>query len=121
MGDRSLGKAQVERKGLYYHIYVQCDLDGVLMYKVLLRCGNKEENLGILVPQDGGFGLRTRIPIKRIGEGILNFSVRPRHQKVGEHFIPLSPEEPFRYISRLKHAYLVRKNGVSGIVFSKNQ
>ena len=121
MADKPLGKAQVERKGLYYHIYVQCDLDGELMYKVLLRCGNKEENLGILVPQDGGFGLRTRVPIKRIGEGTLCFLVRPRHQKVGEHFIPLSPEEPFRYISRLKHAYLVRKNGVSGIAFSKNQ
>ena len=34
-------------------------------------------------------------------------------------YIPLSPEEPFRYLSRLKQSYLERRNGKVGIVIKE--
>ena len=90
------------------------------MCRVLARCGEKEVSLGVLVPQDGGFQLETRIPVKRVGEGELSFSVAPRHRTAAGKFVPLSPEEPFRYITRLKDAYLEQRNGQLGLVFNKD-
>ena len=116
LGDKSVGKAGVSREGLYYRIRCRCSLSGETVCRVLVRCGNREEHLGILVPQDGEFGLETRVPVKKIGEGSLAFSVVPRHRAPEAGFISLSPEEPFRYITRLKDAYLIRHNGKTGVV-----
>ena len=33
-----------------------------------------------------------------------------------EKYVPVYPEEPFSYMSRLKDAYLERRNGQLGIV-----
>lgn len=116
MRDKPVGKAQVSREGLYYRIRCRCDLSGETVCRILVRCGSREENLGILVPQDGAFALETRIPVKKIGEGMLAFSVVPRHRAPEAGFISLSPEEPFRYITRLKDAYLIKHNGKTGVV-----
>lgn len=116
LGDKPVGKAYVERQGLYYRIRCRCGLTGEVIHKVLVSCGTMEENLGILVPMGGEFGLDTRIPVKRLGEGKLTFRIMPRHAELKGRFIPLSPEEPFRYISRLKDAHLEKRNGKIGIV-----
>ena len=116
LGDKSVGNALVERQGLYYRIRVRCDMNGEGMFQVFLHCGNHRENLGVLVPVDDRFGLETRIPAKRIGEGDPVFRVMPRHGRISGKYIPISPEEPFRYLSRLKDSYLERRNGSIGIV-----
>ena len=119
LGDKPVGKAQVSREGLYYRIQCRCDLAGETVCRILVRCGNREENLGVLVPQDGAFALETRISVKKIGEGTMAFLVVPRHRTPDAGFIPLCPEEPFRYLSRLKDAYLVKRNGQTGIVMKE--
>lgn len=119
MGDKAAGKALVERQGLYYRISVRCDLDGEIMHKVVLRCGNGEENLGVPVPMGEQFGIDTRIPVKRAGEGTMEFLVLPRHGQLAGKFVPLSPEEPFRYIAKLKDAYLISRQGQQGIVIKE--
>ena len=116
LGDKSVGQAFVTREGLYYRIRCRCELSGETVCRVQVRCGNRCEDLGILVPQDGEFGLETRVPVKKIGEGSLAFSVVPRHRAPEAGFIPLSPEEPFRYITRLKDAYLAKREGKTGIL-----
>ena len=117
LGDQAVGTAWVTRQGLYYHIRVQCDLTGEMMRKVLVSCDGKEENLGILVPENGRFACNTRIPVKRLGEGELRFRVLPKHGDLGENWVPLAPEEPFRYISRLKEAYLIKQKGQPAVAF----
>ena len=119
IGDRHVGEAQVSQQGLYYQIKVRCLLDGEIMHKLLLRCNGKEENLGVLVPVDGMFGIDTRIQIKKIGAGEMRFVVLPRHRELQGKFVPLSPEEPFRYITRLKDSYLERRSGVMGIIIKE--
>ena len=114
--DKPVGTAEVRREGLYYRMRCRCTLSGEVLSRVLVRCGTREESLGILVPQDGKFCLETRIPVKKIGEGKLSFSVAPRHRAMDGKFIPLCPEEPFRYITGLKEAYLEKRNGRIGIV-----
>ena len=119
LGDKAVGKAEVYREGLYYRIRCRCELSGETVCRVAVRCGDRTESLGILVPEGRKFGLQTRIPVKKIGEGPLSFAAVPKHGPVEGRFVPLSPEEPFRYISKLKDAYLERRNGTIGVVIKE--
>ena len=60
------------------------------------------------------FGLDTRRPVKRLGEGELSFRLVSKHNAPRTHFAPISPEEPFAYLQRLKDAYLAEKDGQIG-------
>ena len=112
---RPAGKAQVTRQGLYYHVVCRCSLSGEVMYRLEVSCGEKRENLGVLVPGENGFGLDTRFPISRVGRGVLSFCLLPRHDPLqGRLFVPITPEEPFAYLSRLKDAFLEIQEGKKG-------
>lgn len=115
-GNQQVGKVCVHRKGLYYRFSCRCRLTGTTVCRLWVQCGEKQENLGILVPMGDGFGLDTEIPSKRIGEGEPEFRLTPKHERSSGNFVPVYPEEPFAYISRLKEAYLIRKNGELGIM-----
>lgn len=114
-GDQA-GKVQVIRQGLYYCFHCRCRLTGAVMCRLEVSCGGKRESLGILVPMDGSFGLDTKIPAKRLGEGKPEFIIVPKHEKCENPFIPIYPEEPFAYIERLKDGFLAWQNGQAGVV-----
>lgn len=116
LGQTPIGKAQVLRQGLYYRVICRCRLTGEVMYRLMVRCGDREENLGVLVPMGSGFGLDTKVPVKKVGEGELAFSVMPKHPKQEGKFVPIYPEEPFSYIAKLKDAYLEARGGETGVV-----
>lgn len=113
-----MGKVQVTRQGLYYRFRCRCRLSGGVICRVSVRCGEKQENLGILVPMGDGFGLDTGLAMKKLGQGSPEFLVMPVRPK-GEKFVPISPEEPFSYLSRLKNAYLAERNGTIGILLDE--
>lgn len=115
-GRQPAGKVTVRRLGLYYKFECRCKLTGGVVYRLQVVCGDRQENLGILVPAGNGFGLDTKVPVKRLGEGKPEFRLVPKHEKSSGVFYPVYPEEPFAHIGRLKNAYLARKNGVSGIM-----
>ena len=115
-GDETIGNALVRRQGLYYHIRCRCALTGQVKYKLIVTCGENEVDLGLCIPHSDGFGMDTRIPIKRLGEGDLSFRLVPRHNKQDNAFIPVSPEEPFSYIQKLQQAHLAQQDGLVGIV-----
>lgn len=115
-GRNQAGKVQVQRQGLYYRFICRCRLSGDVVCRLHVACGDKRESLGVVVPMEDGFGLDTRIPVKRLGEGKMEFLLVPKHEVGSEAFVPVYPEEPFSYIERLKNAYLARKNGQIGIV-----
>lgn len=115
-GKQLAGKVQVQRQGLYYRFVCRCQLSGEIVCRLSVTCGSSRENLGVVIPMDGGFGLDTKLPVKRLGTGEMEFRLLPKHEAATETFVPIYPEEPFAYISRLKDAYLVRKNGQAGIL-----
>lgn len=116
-GNQIAGKVQVTRQGLYYRFHCRCQLNGGVVCRLCVSCGDRKENLGVVVPMDGGFGLDTKLPAKRIGEGKLDFSLIPKHAVSDGQFAPVYPEEPFAYIARLKDAYLEKRNGQVGVAF----
>ncbi len=115
------GKATVDRRGLYYQIRCRCILPSEDIFRLQVACEDLRENLGVLVPKEDRFGLDTRIPVKQLGEGDLSFSVQPKQEPFRGLFVPITDEEPFAYISRLKESFLIRKNGQAGIQIQKKQ
>ena len=120
-GGEAVGKASVQRQGLYYAIRCRCKLTGAIRYKLIASGGENTVDLGLCVPMGDRFGVDTKIPIKRLGEGALSFRLQPRHNELRGRFIPVSPEEPFRYIRQLQTAHLARQDGVVGIVIPEGQ
>lgn len=117
-GNKLAGKVQVQRQGLYYRFRCRCRLTGDVVCRLSVSCADKRENLGVVVPLDGGFGLDTKLPVKKLGEGPMEFRLIPKHDKPEGKFVPIYPEEPFAYIERLKDAFLVRQNGQAGVMLS---
>ena len=121
-GTQDVGKVQVKREGLYYRFFCRCRLSGDVVCRLVAVCGGKEENLGVVVPVEDGFGLDKKIPAKRLGEGPMEFyiatkgSIPTSENRQPGNFIAIYPEEPFAYIARLKEAFFVRQNGQAGII-----
>ena len=120
-GKDRVGKVQVTREGLYYRFCCRCRISGDVVCRLAVRCGEKEESLGVVVPVGEGFGLDKRLPVKNLGEGEMAFFLMPKAGGVRGKFVPIYPEEPFAYIARLKDAFLARQNGQVGIVIKEIQ
>ena len=116
IGKKAVGKVQVMRQGLYYRFICRCRIEDEGVKRLWVSCGDKRESLGVLIPMGDGFGLDTKLPVKRLGEGEMVFSVGQKIEKPEGRFVPISPEEPFAYIERLKDAFLVKKNGQVGVL-----
>lgn len=117
LGTEQVGKVRLDRQGLYCRFFCRCDLKGDTIYRLVMIQGEKQVNLGILVPAGGGFGLETRIPAKRISTEAARFCLVPRHDLLqGGNFVPIRPEEPFAYIERLKDAFLTERDGQLGVM-----
>ena len=113
---RRCGKVQVLRQGLYYRFICRCRIGGDVICRLRVSCGGRHEELGILVPVEDLFGLDRKIPAKNFTEGIPEFKLYAKAEEPEGQFVPIIPEEPFSYISKLKTAYLVRRNGQAGIL-----
>lgn len=120
LGKEIVGQAQVQRQGLYYHFTCKCDISGDVIYRVSVSCNDHHENLGILIPMDGAFGLSTKLAVRRLGEGIFRFRALPKHQKCERVFVPVYPDEPFAYINRLQNAYLEVRDGQIGVLLGNH-
>lgn len=119
LGGRAVGSAQVERQGLYYHFDCRCNLSGEVIYRIQAKAEGTWENLGIPVPEKGGFTLRCSIAVKKLGSGPIALRLVPKHSDLQGKFIPLSPEEPFRYLKRLQEAVLEIRDGKVGVVIKE--
>ena len=114
-GKQACGKVQVLRQGLYYRFICRCRIRGDTLFRLRVSCGGRQEELGVLAPVDGGFGLDRKLPVKNFKEGTPEFRLYTKVEEREGKFVPILPEEPFSYISRLQNAFLQSKNGQIGI------
>ena len=115
-GVDKIGKGEIFREGLYYRFRCWCNLTGEVIYRLIITCGDITENLGIPAPAGGEFYLEKRLPISRFPGGEPIFRAVPRHTSIDGRFIPVSPEEPFVYLQRLKDAVYGERNGIPGVI-----
>ena len=114
--EQAVGTVEAIREGLYIRFSCRCQPVHRDMIRLWMICGEKETDLGLCVPMDGGFGTEKRIPAKQCGPGELQFCLRHKDDTRRGKFIPLSPEEPFQYIHRLETAFLEKRGTRLGIV-----
>lgn len=144
-GDTQIGKVQVLHQGLYAVFQAHARLPEGEIYRLWAVWDGGELNLGVMTPEEEGFSLRTRRAAKHLGAENLRFAARGRQEfqpepkeqsqppreareepkkepqaPEGEYrFVPIVPEEPFAYISRLKDSFLATQNGQQGILLPK--
>ena len=116
MGENIVGRAWIEKQGLYLLIQCQCHFAGDEMRRLKVSCGQNEVDLGILVPERDCFVLKCRIPVKRLGKGDCRFLIMRKNRELDGKFIAVYPEEPFAYISRLKQAHMARQDDRIGVI-----
>ena len=51
----------------------------------------------------------------------MSFRLVSKHDAPRTHFAPISPEEPFAYLQRLKDAYLAEKDGQIGAQWEESR
>lgn len=112
------GTVNVTKKGLYYRFSCRCKLSGEVMHRLVVRTDAGQVDLGVCVPMEGSFGVEKKVPCKRFGNNP-SFQLMPKHEGMQGRFVPIYPEEPFDYLSKLKNAFLEIRNGQVGIVISE--
>ena len=116
-GNEKIGKAEVSQEGLYYRFRCTCNLPDGKIYRILISCGGKTENLGIPIPGGDSFWLSVRLPKSRFTEAEPIFQAIPKEERL---WVPVYPDQPFPYLSELENAVLGEENGETGIFISKS-
>ena len=107
--NEKIGSVELKKEGLYCRVYGKCTLTGSVTFMLKGVWKDKTVPLGVFVPEGKFFIVSTRIPLKRLGEGQVQFFAEPKHSTVTDRFVPLSPQEPCKWITRLSQcSYEVR-------------
>ena len=114
--DKVVGTCRMWREGLYCRVSCRCAGVGEDICRLVLENGEGVLDLGILVPVEGGFGLDRKLPARQLPPGDPRFFVRQSGHQRAEHFIPVRPDEPFEYLSRLTEARFAWRDGQAGII-----
>ncbi len=112
--NKVVGKATVERQGLYYKVTCNCHLPVGTRYHATVRGTDGEEDLGLMIPSGSAFYSSKSVAVKKLGEGKLTFSLEPAVSD--SQFIPLAENMPIECLAQLRKAVLTEKNGVCGLM-----
>ena len=118
-GSQPIGTAEVFQEGLYFRFRCRCKLSGTVMHRISVCVNDVTYDLGIPVPKNDEFNLETRVPTKHFGKGDVKFSIIPHLRKSESKFYPISPEEPFAYLAKLRKAHMERRDDQIGIVLDE--
>lgn len=89
-----IGSAKVIRKGLFYEI--SCFDTMQRPHRIAVSVCQRTVDLGLSVPDKDGYRCFTRIPVKLLGDGEMEF----RAMGV-QRFIPVFEDKPFSCLHRL--------------------
>ena len=115
-----IGKAHVEKKGLFYHFSCQCTLPSASIHYVILESGDRQYNLGVCVPEGNKFRAYKRIPVKEFEKNDFRFRLLPKEEK-SKIMIEPDSEKPFAYLQDLQDARLDISDTGKHIVLNKTK
>ena len=76
-----VGWVTVTRQGLYAIISCRCGVTGGKKYDLYAKTETGKCSLGLLYAADGGYGLDTRIPVKKLGQGSIQFLIEQKMEQ----------------------------------------
>ncbi len=104
-----VGTVRMTRHGLYTLLRARCTLPDNRIYKLLAAAENGSLSLGTLCPVDSCFGLESKIPSSRLGQGSIMFTLACKD--VPQKKVCIEPDVPFPYLSQLEHCRLLPEGG----------
>lgn len=108
--DVNIGKVVVEPAGLYYDIQCRCKSQrGVI--RIVAECADRQENIGICVPEDEEMVIRTKIPQKRL-QSLNRFIAITETQ---DQWIPITEGIPIPSLEKILLAKFSYRNGKPGL------
>lgn len=113
--DQDVGKVQIIQQGLYFRVVCRCLLPDSQIYRLYAVSGEKQDSLGVVIPEGDGWILDKKIPAKRLNKCVDRFVLSTDRNIVCGQFAAICPEEPFLYIDRLKNLFLESENGKLGV------
>ena len=105
-----IGRATVVPMGLYYDIQCRCKPQGDII-RIVADCGDKQENVGICVLQDGEMIIHTKLPQKRF-QALRGFIAIPEAK---DEWFPIVAGKPFVHLDQILHAKFCVRNGQPGL------
>ena len=114
MGDAIVGRAEIIRKGLYYHITCTCNPPSNEIHRVIMTDGSVKRDLGICVPINDGFSLFARVSVKSFSQEQFHFELV--NGSKGEFVV--SNDAPFAHLDKLETARLQQTDGQFVIIIN---
>ena len=115
LNGRNIGKAEVEKQGLYYRFDCRCSFPDEGLYTISVKNGAYNKSLGVCTQEGSVFRIKTSIPIKHFPEQVFTFTASMKSESGSHNFVPLHLDQPFAYIRELNHAVFTVCNGKPGV------
>lgn len=104
-----VGEAKIDIRGLYYDINCRCKLPHSTAYRLYIRSNTGTVDLGVLVPEQGEYVVRTKIAAKRLSHNDIAFCVLSPKCLRQDRSASINPAEPFSYLSQLEQLRLKKQ------------
>ena len=109
----AVGKASVERVGMYYCVHCRCNLPKKGIFRVVVTESHNTYDLGICVPDGEAYSGMTRVPCNRFSGNDFAFALMSDDKTVR---IPIMGGKPFLHLNKLNAARLSSTNGQPEII-----
>ena len=107
-----IGKAEVEKTGLYYRIQCSCKLPKEQVFRIFTETSTGVYNLGVCIPNGDVATIVTNIPIRRLGSEPRKFYTVCGTNK-GCDYYESSETTPFLHLDELRNFGYFQINGKS--------
>lgn len=111
MGDKQIGMVRISKIGLFYEVFCECSLPDTHIYRLHAQCALGARQLGILVPGDGMFTVRTKTCAAKMPLEGIRFFVCPADDEPKAQLMQICPQTPFERIDLLEEMSCIISNG----------
>ena len=116
LNGKQVGEVCVSKQGLYYRFQCTCQLQDDAVCRLMVRLKDGRENIGVMIPEGNRVQLDRKLPVKRFPGGSEEFYILRQGERQDKGlFVPISSDEPFEYLPKLKDAFLTSQNGKIGV------
>ena len=112
-----MGQVLLQRNSLYYSVDCRCTIPDAQVYVLKLETKGQCLDLGILYPMEyNQFGMKTKIPAKKIEQGSLEFWIQSRDENMNAY--SLGKPLPTAVIVNIDQLRLCRLDGEACLILN---
>ena len=113
LNDRAVGTVSVSKEGLYYVLDCRCRGLTKQLWRIGVITASAQRCLGVCVPEKEEFVIRTRLPIKCLGDAPFHFYIITDHND--DNWLPICTDKPVCKMTLWENARFERRNGKPGL------